>query len=116
MQIQWPEVNSTMEKGPCTEYIGNSAALILRIPKVHYCFHKNSLLYTILNQMNPVSTLKLFLFKIYFNIILPSIRPSLQSRLFPWGFPTTVMHVFLSSLCVLCPPLDPAWFDRSNVI
>jgi len=49
--------------------------------------------------MNAVHTLTNYAFKIRFNIILPPIILSLPSGLFPWGFPTKIVYVTVTSWC-----------------
>jgi hypothetical protein len=61
------------------EELSHSAGQWLMKPKVHYCIHSSLPLDPILIQFNSVHTLTSYLFKIKFNIILPStpISPTL---------------------------------------
>jgi hypothetical protein len=52
--------------------IGQEVSSISWNPKVHCCIHKSTALNPILIQLNLVYTLAPYLFKIHFNIILPS--------------------------------------------
>jgi hypothetical protein len=64
-------------------------------PGFHYCVQKSPLHIPILRQVNPVHIVTPYLFKINFNIILPSVsRSSKQSR--PFSFPTELMYAFLT--------------------
>jgi hypothetical protein len=67
---------------------------ILWNPKVYYRVHKSPLLILILSQIDPVHTIPSYLSKIYFNIV-QYLRLGLPSVLFPSGFPTNILYVFL---------------------
>jgi hypothetical protein len=60
--------------------------------RVHYHIHKSPPLVPLLSP-NLIHTAPSYLSKIYCNIILP-LAPTLPSGLFPFRFPTTILHVF----------------------
>ena len=65
-------------------------------PKVYYHVHKNPLLVRVLCQTNPLQDFSRHIFKIYFNIILPS-----KSRCSNWSvditFSNQTLYAFLKS-------------------
>jgi hypothetical protein len=76
------------------------------IPHVtwNYCVHNRSPRH-ILNQTNLLGTLAYYFFKIYFNVISPSLSRNLNSLL-PHAFSTTILYEFLFFLArfvIWCP-------------
>jgi hypothetical protein len=70
-------------------------------PKVHYHVHRWLSLHSVLSQMNPVHTVTLYLRSS--SILIPHLHKGLPSVLFPSGFLTKIVHVFLiSPLCTTC--------------
>jgi hypothetical protein len=60
------------------------------------------LLYSILSQLNPVHTLTQFSLRCTL-ILLFHLGLGLQSGLFFSGFPTKILHVFISTVSATCP-------------
>jgi hypothetical protein len=76
---------------------------ILWNPMVQYRFHKSPPLVPILSKMDPVHTTPSCLSKIHFNIV-PHLHLGLPSGLFPSGFSTNILYVFLFvTICATCP-------------
>jgi hypothetical protein len=76
---------------------------ILRNPKVHHRVHKSPPLVPILSQFDPVPTIPSYLSKILL-ILSTHLRFGLPSGLFPSGFPTNILYVFLvSPIRATCP-------------
>jgi hypothetical protein len=65
-------------------------------PKVHYRVYKNLLLVHVLCQMNPDQNFSHHIFKIYFNIILPS-TPRCSNRSVDFTFSNQNQYAFLNS-------------------
>jgi hypothetical protein len=86
-----------MELSPSSEVAGQAATQELPSnlcnPKVHCLFHKNLPLVPILSQINPVHTTPSYLRSIL--ILSTHLRLGLPSSLFPSGFPTNILYVFL---------------------
>jgi hypothetical protein len=97
---------SLMELSPSWE-AATCAALqelpsILWNSKVHYRVQKNPPLFLIQSQINPIHTIPSYLRSILISSTHP--RLGLPSGLFPSGFPTNILHVFLfSPIRVICP-------------
>jgi hypothetical protein len=56
----------------------------VELTKIYYCIHKSPSLYSILSEMNPVHILTHSVFKIHFNIILPSMAMSPKYFVLNW--------------------------------
>ena len=57
----------------------------------------------ILIRINPFTRIDTYLFKVHFNIVLPS-TPSLSKGLFPVGLPVNILKAVLpSSILATCP-------------
>lgn len=77
LSFSWGDGNSTTSQEiPCT----------LQNQKVHYHGHKSTPRVAILSQINSIHTIPSYLFKIHFNIILPSM-PSYSKWPFCFRFP-----------------------------
>jgi len=93
-----------MKQNSCREVHSFSAIQeipsILRNQKVHFRVQNRSPLVPILNQLNLVRTHPSNLFKIYFNIILPS-TPTSSEWSFPSGFWTQTLYanIYFSLTC-----------------
>jgi len=73
--------------------------------KGHYCNHKRPQPVPILSHIKPVDDPPSRFLKIYFNIILPSLR--LKSGLCPSGLSTKTLYApLLSSKRSTCPPIS----------
>jgi hypothetical protein len=93
--------HSFMELSPSWE-AANCAATqelpsILWNQKVHYCVHKGPRLVPILSQINPIHTIHPLSLRSIL-ILSTHLHLGLPSGLFPSGFPTNILHVFLCGL------------------
>jgi hypothetical protein len=82
--------------------------------EAHHRVHKKIPLRPILSQFNTIHSLKPYLPKNHFNIILP---PTLTSS--TWSLPlrfqnTIFMHLSLTHACYMSHPAHPSWFDNSK--
>ena len=82
LQTPWSEV--LLEK--LSPSSGQEILRILRKTIVHYRVPQQHVSYTILSQINPAHDLQTDVFKIHFNIILPS-KPGLSKRSLIFRFP-----------------------------
>jgi hypothetical protein len=89
------EQNSPGEDDGCSA--GQEISCILWNQNVHYQVHKSLSLDPILSWLNPVHALTTCFFNICF-IIIPHLCLTFSSDLFPWGFPSKILHAFLISL------------------
>jgi hypothetical protein len=69
---------------------------ILWNPNIYYNSHTIQPLFSILSQINPVYALRFYLFKISFDVILPSTSRFYKLTLFS-NFTNKTLHVFLFS-------------------
>jgi len=75
--------------------VGQKIPHILHNPKFHYRVHMSRLLDPILSPLNSAHLFTPYILKIHFNIILPPTC-ILPSGVFPSGFPTKFLQVFLA--------------------
>jgi hypothetical protein len=80
---------------PPRKFNGFLASQIPRIvwnPKFHYRIHKSTPLVNVLNQTDTIHTVPAYFFKIYFNVILPSMPRSSKWSLY-FYFPTETLCI-----------------------
>ena len=70
-------------------------------PEVQCRFHEGSLIIPILSQINPISRIDNYFFKVHSNIF-PHLRLDLPKGLFPVGLPAKILKALLSS-SMPCP-------------
>jgi len=81
----------------------------------HYRVHKGQPLVPILSQMNSVHTFQTYFPKIH--LIPFHLRLGLPSGLFPSGFHTKILYMFLiCPIRAICPPSHCPWLGHSNNI
>jgi hypothetical protein len=106
------ELSSSWETACCADI--QELSSILWYPEVHYLVHKSPPLVPIVSQIKPVhATQPISLRPIL--ILSTHLHLGLSSGLFPSGFPTIILYVFLfSHLCYMPCPSHPPWFEYSN--
>ena len=80
---------------------------------VHYHIHNSSPLFPVPSHINPVHVHPSYVFKFYFNVILPT-TPGVSRCLLPSVFPIKSLHAFLFP-CMPCTlPIHPPWLYGPN--
>jgi hypothetical protein len=94
------ELSPSREAASCA--VTQEHPSILWSPKFQYRVHKSTLLVPILSHINPIHTIPSYLAMIHL-ILSTHLRLGLPSGLFPSGFPTNMLCVFVFPIRVTCP-------------
>jgi hypothetical protein len=94
------ELNSSYEATSCL--VTHEFPKMLWNPRGHYRIHKSLPLVPITSQITLVHITPSYFSKTHFNII-PHLHLCLPNSLFPSGFATKILYVFLSPMCATYP-------------